>query len=159
MARFLAVGPQVLRPSPDSDALRLAFTRTERRTQRHSDGTLVIEAHRFEVPSRYRHLRTVHVRYACWDLSQVHLIDERSDKILCRLYPQDKQSNARGVRRALEPLATTQPAQTSGAQPPACAAMAPLLASLMAKQAATGLPPAFLPKNEPPLPPPQGTEP
>src|SRR6202022_3013679 len=33
MARFLA-GPEVTRPSPDSAALRLAFTRTDRRAQR-----------------------------------------------------------------------------------------------------------------------------
>lgn len=151
LARYLA-GPDVLRPSPDSDALRLAFTRTDRRTQRHSDGTLVIEAHRFEVPNRYRHLRELHVRYAAWDLSQVHLLDERSGKILCRLYPQDKQANARGVRRALEPLARTQAAQEApdAAPPRPSAAMAPLLASLMARQASTGLPPAFLPKDEPP---------
>jgi hypothetical protein len=156
LARYLA-GPQVLRPSPDSQALRLAFTRTERRTQRHSDGTLVIEAHRFEVPSRYRHLRELHVRYATWDLSQVHLLDERSGKMLSRLYPQDKQANARGVRRALEPLSTTQAAAAPEVQPPqASAAMAPLLARLMAQQAATGLPPAFLPKDE--SPPPQGDE-
>jgi transposase InsO family protein len=38
LARYLA-GPDVLRPSPDSDALRLAFTRTDRRMQRRSDGT------------------------------------------------------------------------------------------------------------------------
>jgi hypothetical protein len=49
------------------------------------------------------------VRYAQWDLSRVHLLDERSGQILCRLYPQDKQSNARGVRRSLEPLASAAP--------------------------------------------------
>jgi transposase InsO family protein len=38
IVRFLA-GPEVSRPSPDSAALRLAFTRTEQRTQRKSDGT------------------------------------------------------------------------------------------------------------------------
>lgn len=56
LARFLA-GPEVLRPAPDSSALRATFTRTERRTQRLSDGTVVIGAQRFEVPNRYRHLR------------------------------------------------------------------------------------------------------
>ena len=50
LARW-AAGPDVLRPSPDSAALRLAFTRADRRTQRHSDGTVVIAARRFEVPS------------------------------------------------------------------------------------------------------------
>ena len=52
------------RPSPDSDTLRLAFTRTDHRMQRKSDGTVVIEGRRFEVPNRYRHLSRVEVRYA-----------------------------------------------------------------------------------------------
>jgi transposase InsO family protein len=166
LARYLA-GPDVLRPSPDSAALRLAFTRTEKRTQRASDGTLVLAGHRFEVPNCYRHLRELHVRYASWDLSLVHLLDERSGKILCRLYPQDKQANARGVRRPLEPLTTgpeAQPKAQPKAQPAAgaaalqpAAAMAPLLAQLLAKQAATGLPPAYLPKDEASAP--EGNEP
>ena len=147
LARFLA-GPEVLRPSPDSEALRQAFTRTERRTQRHSDGTLVIDTRRFEVPNRYRHLRELYVRYAQWDLSRVYLLDERSSQILCRLYPQDKTSNARGVRRPLEPLAGAAP-QGAAAAPRTSTAMAPLLAKLLAKQTASGLPPAYLPKDEP----------
>src|SRR5208337_499659 len=55
LTRFLA-GPEVTRPSPDSDTLRLAFTRTDHRMQRKSDGTVVIEGRRFELPNRYRHL-------------------------------------------------------------------------------------------------------
>jgi putative transposase len=43
LARFLA-GPAVTRPCPDAAALRLAFTRTERRSLRKSDGTAAIEA-------------------------------------------------------------------------------------------------------------------
>ena len=58
LTRFLA-GPEVTRPSPDSDTLRLAFTRTDHRMQRKSDGTVVIEGRRFEVPNRYRHLSRV----------------------------------------------------------------------------------------------------
>jgi hypothetical protein len=148
LARYLA-GPDVLRPSPDSEALRLAFTRTDQRLQRRSDGTLVIATRRFEIPNRYRHLRQLQVRYAQWDLSQVHLLDERSGKILCRLYPQDKQSNARGVRRPLEPVATTPPNTAGRPEPPrTCPSMAPLLVKLMAQQTATGLPPAYLPMAE-----------
>jgi putative transposase len=151
LKRFLA-GPEVLRPSPDSAALRAAFTRTERRTQRASDGTLVIDTQRFEVPNRYRHLREIHVRYASWDLSQVHLLDERSGQILCRLYPQDKQRNARAVRAPLEPLGAIAPDTTSGAVAIGSTdgGMAPLLAKLMAQQSASGLPPAYLPKDESP---------
>lgn len=158
LTRFLA-GPEVLRPSPDSAGLRLAFTRTERRRQRLSDGTLVIDTRRFEVPNRYRHLRDLHVRYASWDLSQVHLLDERSGQILCRLYPQDKQHNARAVRRPLEPLGTglAEPLANGAAFPAAAGPIAPLLSRLMAQQAATGLPPAYLPKDEPPTQ--EGTDP
>ncbi len=56
--RFLA-GPTVTRPCPDSTALKLAFTRAERRALRNSDGTIVIAGRRFEVPNRYRHLTTL----------------------------------------------------------------------------------------------------
>ena len=81
---------------PDSSTLRLAFTRTEQRTQRLSDGTVVVEAHRFEVPNCYRHLSRLQVRYASWDLAHVHLVDERTGAVLARLFPQDKVANARG---------------------------------------------------------------
>ena len=151
LERFLA-GPDVLRRSPDSAALRLAFTRTEQRKQRVSDGTIVIDARRFEVPSRYRHLRELTVRYASWDLSQVHLVDERSGGILCRLYPQDKQRNASGLRAPLEPLSHGSAAvnETAAATATAATGAAPLLEKLLAQQAATGLPPAYLPKDEQP---------
>ncbi len=143
----------MLRVSPASDALRQAFTRTEKRTQRQSDGTLTIEARRFEVPNRYRHLRSLAVRYAQWDLSYVYLIDERSGEIVCRLYPQDKQANARAVRRPLEPLANSTGVRAAVDSAPATAlggaAMAPLLEKLIAQQSASGLPPAYLPKDEP----------
>ena len=147
LTRFLA-GPEVLRPSPDSAALRLAFTRTDRRMQRHSDGTVVIAARRFEVPSRYRHLSAIEVRYASWDLTQVHLVDAESGQVLCRLYPQDKTQNATGLRRSLEPIGLEPPIK------PTAPGIAPLLAQLMQQQAATGLPPAYLPTNE--LPPDDG---
>ena len=140
ITRFLA-GPSVMRPSPDSNALRLAFTRTERRMQRKSDGTLVLEGRRFEVPDRYRHLTQLEVRYASWDLSLVHLVDERTGKVLCRLFPQDKTQNASGLRRARDELAKEPPA------PPA-PGIAPLLRKLMKQQADMGLPPAYLPKDE-----------
>ncbi len=146
LTRYLA-GPEVLRPSPDSAALRAAFTRSERRTQRASDGTVVIGGERFEVPSRYRHLRELVMRYANWDLSMVHLVDERSGQVLCRLYPQDKTRNASGLRAPLEPLAASMSSSTPPASP-ATGHMAPLLDRLMRERAATGLPPAYLPKDE-----------
>jgi putative transposase len=142
LARFLA-GPDVTRPCPDAAALRLAFTRTERRTLRKSDGTVTVEGSRFEVPNRYRHLSLLEVRFASWDLTQVHLADQHTGTVLCRLFPQDKTRNANGLRRSLQPV-TTDPIATS---PPA-RGMAPLLARLIERQTATGLPPAYLPKDE-----------
>ncbi len=146
LARWLA-GPNVTRPSPDSAALRLAFTQTDRRTQRRSDGTVVIETRRFEVPNAFRHLSQLLVRYASWDLTEVHLVDEHSGEVLCRLYPQDKTHNASGMRRPLDPLATRATVSEVVAVKPVTG-IAPLLAQLMSQQVATGLPPPYLPKDE-----------
>ena len=146
ITRFLA-GPEVTRPCPDSDTLRLAFTRTDHRTQRKSDGTVVIEGRRFEIPNRYRHLTQLEVRYASWDLGLVHLVDEQTGTVLARLYPQDKTRNASGLRRALDPLANgaAQPLPTDVAP---ATGLPPLLARMLGQQAATGLPPPYLPKDE-----------
>lgn len=148
LARW-AAGPDVLRPSPDSTALRLTFARTERRAQRRSDGTVVIDARRFEVPNAFRHLDRVLVRYARWDLSQVHLIDEHSGQISARLYPLDKSANANGIRRPLQPVATRAAESSAAAVTPATG-IAPLLENLMAQQRVTGLPPPYLPQAEQP---------
>lgn len=136
LARFLE-GPSVGRESPDSAALRRAFRMRVERTQRRSDGTISLEGVRFEVPSRFRHLERLAVRYARWDLSRVDLVDPRTAKILCPLHPLDKVKNAEAVRRAVEPIGPAVEA------PPGD--VAPLLANLMADYAATGLPPAYLP--------------
>lgn len=141
ITRFLA-GPEVTRPSPDSAILKLAFTRTERRTLRKSDGSLVIEGRRFEAPNRYRHLTRLEIRFASWDLALVHLVDEQTGAVLCRLFPQDKNKNANGLRRSLEPV-TAEPIAVKPA-----GGMAPLLAKLIEQRTATGLPPAYLPKDE-----------
>ena len=141
----LLKGPSVMRPCPDSAALRIAFTRTEQRTQRKSDGTITIDGRRFEVPNQYRHLARLDVRYAAWDLTEVHLVDERLGQVLCRLFPQDKARNASGLRRSLDPLSAA-PKIASEPSPPPAAGMAPLLAELIESQRASGLPPAYLVK-------------
>ncbi|MBF8300940.1 MAG: integrase family protein, partial [Acidobacteria bacterium] len=141
LARFLA-GPDVLRPSPSSDALRTAFTTEQTRTQRRSDGTITVEGVRFEVPARFAHLRRLTLRYARWDLRCVWVCETRTGAVLGTLAPLDKTRHADGVRRPLAP--------TPLAAPPVAASVAPLLDQLLRQYRATGLPPAYRPKDEPP---------
>jgi hypothetical protein len=97
--------------------------------------------------NRYRHLRGAEVRFANWDLTTVHLVDSHTGTVLCRLYPQDKTKNASGLRRPLDKLtADTATRQSEPAKP--AGAIAPLLARLIDQQAAAGLPPPYLPKDE-----------
>lgn len=135
--------PNVGRECPRSVELRQGFCIQEKRKQRRSDGTFSLCAKRFEVPSQYRHLEHLCVRYARWDLSYVALVDPNTDKCQELLYPQDKSANAEGIRRALNPIENEfTPAEKTSS------GIAPLLKALMAEYAATGLPPAYLPKEE-----------
>jgi len=129
------------RPCPATRELQQAFTAEITRTQRRSDGTLSLAGRRFEIPSRYRHFRHVQVRYACWDLSQVHLCDPDTGRVLERLYPLDKARNA-DARRAAKPslIETPVAAPASG--------LAPLLQKILREYATTGLPAAYLPKDD-----------
>jgi putative transposase len=137
-------GPDVGRASPSSNALRLAFTTEEHRTQRKSDGTVTLAGQRFEIPARYRLLSRIAVRYASWDLTHVHLVDERTGTVLARLYPLDKTHNADGRRRTLPPSLL----DVVEIVTPSPSGIAPLLRQLMTDYAATGLPPAYLPQPE-----------
>lgn len=141
MTRYLN-DPDVGRNSGTSEALRRSFMRQEGRKQRRSDGTVSIEGKRFEIPSRYRHVEQVAVRFAQWDLSWVEMVDVRTQNHLCRLFPLDKSDNANGLRRALDP--NTRPEPT----PEKPSGIAPLLKQHMADYAATGYPPAYIPKEE-----------
>jgi hypothetical protein len=135
-------GPNVCRPSPDSETLRVAFTVHETRAQRRSDGTIQIRGTRFEVPARFGHIPRLHVRYQSWDLSAAYLVDERTDQLLCRIHPQDKAKNAHGLRRTIEARDDSPPVADHADPIP------PLLRKLLAEYAATGLPPAYMPKEE-----------
>ena len=144
LERYLE-GPDVGRPCPDSDTLRRAFRIELTRTQRLSDGTVSLDAHRFEVPTRFRHLKQLCLRYARCDLSNIDLIDPRTGTRLCPLYPLDKSANASGERRrrSAAPLADPTSPPAGGGQ------IAPLLKKLLAEFAATGLPPPYLPEQDP----------
>ena len=137
-----------MRPCPSSDALRRAFRTEVRRKQRKSDGTITVEGVRYELPSAYRTLIWVSVRVARWDLSSVDLVDPRTGAHLATLLPLDKEKNADRRRRAL-PRDDEHSLECEPDLPPQPVGVAPLLRELMAEYAATGLPPAYLPKDLP----------
>lgn len=143
LQRFLQ-GKQVLRPAPEIDPLRLAFTRQEQRTQRHSDGTVLVSRIRFEVPAPFRHLTQLTLRYASWDLSRIWLIDPVTQALWAPLLPCDKHRNADGFRRPTASPPNTSPESPSDHPLP----QAPLLRHLLAEFAATGLPPNYFPQEE-----------
>lgn len=136
-------GPTVARDCPSMDTLHLAFCREQSRRQRLSDSTVSVEGVRFELPSRFRHLSQVWIRYASWDLSHVFVVDERRGNVLARLLPLDKTNNARGARKPLAPLIGHQGSLVAGPSGPP-----PLLRKLLEQYAQTGLPPAYLPKPD-----------
>ena len=116
-----------------TNSFRIEVTRRQRR----SDGTVSLAGARFEIPSLYRHLEQVNLRYARWDLSRVDLVDARTGAVLCAVKPLDKSANASGKRRALSPAAL----DLSPIEPKS---MPALMTQLLADYAATGLPPAYL---------------
>jgi hypothetical protein len=138
----LLAGPDVSRPCPDNPQLRFSFIVQESRSQRQSDGTVQIRGVRFEVPSRFRHFNRLVIGYQSWDLSFAYLIDKRSGKLLCTLFAQDKIKNANQHRKAIEPIAE------ASQEMPNSDPIPPLLRKILADYAATGLPPAYLPKEE-----------
>lgn len=143
LERMLA-GPDVSREAPDIETLRRRFTRCDTRVQRRSDGTIRLGGVRFEVPSRLRTLRELHVRWMSWDLTCAWVVDGRTDDVLAQIRPVDLERNALGRRRAHVALdgAPVPPARP-GDDP-----LPPLLKKLLADHAATGLPPPYIPLGD-----------
>jgi transposase InsO family protein len=132
-------GKNVGRSCPENTVLKHAFCDEVRRKQRRSDGTLTINGCRFEIPSQYRHIENLTVRYTRWDLSSAILIDPHSNSFLSTLYPQDKSENAKGLRRTFANTENKTPLHETPST-----GIAPLLKELMAQYASTGLPPSYL---------------
>jgi len=129
------------RPSPSSEQLRFMFTSKVTRKQRRSDGTLQIDGVRYEVPSRFRHMHTLNLRYQTWDLSRAYIVDEKTGDLLALITPEDKHKNASGKRRCLEPVETT------ACRPPEDP-VPPLLKQLLKDFSATGLPAGYIPQPD-----------
>lgn len=137
----LRAATSVGRSCPSPQVLKDALRQQVSRKQRRGDGTCSIEGVRFEIPSHYRHIERVHVRYARWDLGHVTMVDPVQGIPICPLYPLDKAKNADRHRRLVDPARQLP-------KPPAETGIAPHLQKLMAEYAATGLPPAYLPTQQ-----------
>ena len=136
----LAESADASRPCPGSDELTAAFRITRTRTLRRSDGTISVESIRYQMPRQWRHLATPMVRYARWDMTSIDLIDGQTGERLCALYPVDKRGNADGARRPAAADTGDGGGDGSGED-----GVAPLLRTMLDAQAASGLPPAWLP--------------
>jgi len=137
----LIKGRDVSKPSPTTEQLKNVFCREVTRIQRRTDGTIKLENQRYEIPSRYRNMEQLTIRYPSWDLSWVYLVNPTTGKKLAHIYPVNYHRNATSGRRAIETdiwnVTEKHKKDTE---------IAPLLKELMAEYAATGLPPAYIPK-------------
>nr|WP_287413334.1 DDE-type integrase/transposase/recombinase [Pseudodesulfovibrio sp.] len=133
----------VARKVPDKEVFDLAFTRRISRKPRRSDATVMVYGIRYELPVRFAHLKSVVLRAPGWDKSHMTLVDPKTDAPLARLLPQDKTKNASGKRRVIQPK-TAKETSIPVEKP----SIPLLLEKWMADYAATGLPPAYLPKEE-----------
>jgi len=141
-------GPDASRPAPSMERLQQVFTVVESRTLRRSDCTVSISGVRFEVPSRLRGITHPTVRYRSWDLSAAWIVDPRTTNVLARILPLDRERNADGRRRTLAEVDPATLAPATPAAPAPSDPVPPLLRELLEEYAATGLPPALLPKDE-----------
>ena len=135
--------PCVARAAPTGDALSFAFTALVTRKQRTSDGTIALHGVRFEIPSRLRTLTTLSVRHRRWDLSEAWVVDPRTGDVLARIVPEDLHANADGRRRSVADPAPLAPFESDADPYP------PHLRQLLSDYAADGLPPAYLPLDDP----------
>lgn len=140
-ARF-ARDADVRRDCPSLEELRQAFTRTVTRRPRKETATITIDGVRFEIPSAWRHVRPLHVRYRRWDLTEAWIIDDATGKPIIRIRPEDTVANADGLRRSLGDAEAdfTEPNRSDKPRPA-------LLRRLLAEYSAHGLPPGWISKE------------
>jgi transposase InsO family protein len=130
----------VLFDSPGSEELRFAFVKEISRRQRRTDGTVSIEGVRFEVPSAYRHHSRILIQYPSWNLSQVQLVDQKTEQPIAKLLPLDKQKNASGKRKANDLHRPVHGGKVPMEQLP------PQMQKLVRERERASLPPAYLPQ-------------
>ena len=137
-----ANGKDVGRASPSFSDLKFLFCREERRKQRLTDGTISLEAKRYEIPLRFRGLKEIWLRFALWDLSHVFLVDRTTGNLLEKIYPIDKIKNAYSGRRAITDNPSTEKPIPVGD------GVAPLLKKLKDDHSIKNTPSSYLSKDE-----------
>jgi len=139
--RFLG-DKSVLRKSPSHDDLVNAFRAEHKRTVRRSDGTITVDAIRYEIPQRLRHMSEVYVRVARWNHANAHIADPTTGKLVAPILPLDKTANASGIRKPVN--VPTENAETDSETTNEI----PQLLQKYAAEIHGNLPPAYLPLNE-----------
>ena len=146
VTRF-AAAPDVLRPSPSSDALRRRFAGTcsgvSAKATARSRWTACGSRSRAAIVTSGTWWCVIRVGTWAWWIWWTRG-RARSWPVSFRL---DRAANADGRRALLDP----QPEQISASEPrESSAELPPLLRQILAEYSATGLPPAYLPKNAAP---------
>jgi transposase InsO family protein len=137
-------GPDVKRPVPAPESMRMAFTRQIVRNPRHSDSTVVVEGVRFELPQRFSHMKTITLRFPGWNKGRMMVVDPKTGGPLAQLFPQDKTKNAAGFRKTIVKPENEEmnSAPRQKKEPPA------LLQKWIEEYSASGLPTGYMPKEE-----------
>lgn len=97
-----ATGHDVGRISPSFKELQTCFCKEVGRRQRLTDGTISLQGKRYEIPNRYRTQEKIWIRYAEWDLSNIHIVDRSTGTIIERIFPTDKAKNSYQGRRVID---------------------------------------------------------
>jgi putative transposase len=130
------------RKSPSIEELKKAFRKEVLRTIRKTTSTISLSGKQYEVPYQYRHLQKITIKYAEWDLSRVDLINEIDGAIICQLYPESKLENSKGLRKKIIKENMAESIEEKKDE------YAPLLLEMLATHASTGLPLAYIPKED-----------
>ena len=129
--------------APTMQEMINAFRRDESRKLRRSDCSISLESIRYEIPYVYRHLRKIMIRYATWDLSNVHIVNEMG-KELMPIFPVDKAANSSSGRKSCGPVNSS----VEQTQEPVADEIAPLMKKYIQNFEERGLIPAYLPTEE-----------
>jgi hypothetical protein len=130
------------RKSLSIEDLKDAFRKEVERTIRKTTLTISLSGRQFEVPSQYRHLQKINIRYAEWDLTRVHMINEDTGTNICQIYLENKLENANGMRKKIIKENSEEEINEKKDE------VAPLILELLAAHAATGRPMAYIPKED-----------